>query len=70
MSYPIDWKPTPTPRTRLSTEQLEKISNAIAERKRLRIQLSKLTNDSLADDFGVDVRTIEKAIKNCALGNK
>jgi hypothetical protein len=63
MTYPNDWKPTP--KTRLSDTQLVQIKVAIAQREGLKqVIRDTLSNEALANDFGVHVRTIEKAIKN------
>ncbi len=68
-NYPKDWKPIP--KTRLSDIQMERIEFVVGYRNRIKQELRDYySNESLAAEFGVHVRTIEKAIKNCSIGDK
>ena len=53
------------PQTKILDEEKDKIKSAIKQRNALRQYIKdNLSNEALANSFGVKVRTIEKAIAN------
>ena len=66
MTYPKDWKPPP--RTRLSPNQMAELKSCYAIKVHFKKCLKeRLSNEALAKHFGVNVSTVERAIKSIIL---
>ena len=55
---------TALPQTKLTENDVDLIRRCVAERERMRREANKLSNQQLAEKFGVHQRTIERITQN------
>jgi len=55
---------TALPHTKLTEDDVDLIRRCVAERERMRREANKLSNQQLAEKFGVHQRTIDRITQN------